>query len=384
MSTNKKFALVSSTDLPGLLDAIKSSGYDLYGPTVRDSTIRLDSIDSIKDLPRGYSDIQKPGIYNLVSTDKPNYFAHVVGIDSWKKLLYPPRRKLFDLKIEEQAFKFSDHNKDNRPLALLGVRACDLAAIEILDKILMQGPYADQDYKSRRENALIIAVNCTYAAQSCFCTSMKTGPKATSGFDLALTEIVEDNRHDFLIEIGTDKGGALLDSIKIREAENKDIKLAENLIKQTAASITRKLNTTNLKEVLYRNFENPNWEKIAKRCLSCGNCTMVCPTCFCINIEDLTDLDGSTATRQRRWDSCFTLEHSYIHGGSVRTSVKSRYRQWLTHKLAGWQDQFGISGCTGCGRCITWCPVGIDITEEARVIRASEKEKKNPLSGKVK
>ena len=374
MSKKSKQVIIGAADLQELINSIKSAGYDLYGPTVRDSAIRLDRINSIDDLPRGFRDTQKPGTYKLEKSDSPDYFEHVVGIDNWKKLLYPARRKLFNLTIEDQAFKFSEHEIDSPPLAFLGVRSCDLAAIEILDKILMRGPYADQGYKHRREKSLIIAVNCTSAAQSCFCTSMKTGPRAVSGFDLALTEICQDNRHEFLIEIGTDKGAAILESLKTREAENQDIKTVDHLVKQTAEAITRKLNTTDLKEILFRNFENPIWERISRRCLSCGNCTMVCPTCFCMNIEDLTDLEGETATRQRRWDSCFTLEHSYIHGGSVRTSVKSRYRQWLTHKLASWQDQFGSSGCTGCGRCITWCPVGIDITEEARNIRASEHE----------
>jgi sulfhydrogenase subunit beta (sulfur reductase) len=111
---------------------------------------------------------------------------------------------------------------------------------------------------------------------------------------------------------------------------------------------------------------------VASRCLGCANCTLACPTCFCASVSDTTDLEGETAARVRRWDSCFTLDHSYIHGGSVRASLRARYRQWLTHKLASWIDQFGVSGCVGCGRCITWCPVGIDITEEVAAIRARD------------
>ncbi len=131
----------------------------------------------------------------------------------------------------------------------------------------------------------------------------------------------------------------------------------------------RSMDTSGIKELLYRNLDHPCWENVASRCLTCANCTMVCPTCFCAAVEDTTDLTGERAERWRRWDSCFTMDFSYIAGGSVRSSPKARYRQWMTHKLASWIDQFGTSGCVGCGRCITWCPVGIDITEEVRAIR---------------
>jgi Fe-S-cluster-containing hydrogenase component 2 len=134
------------------------------------------------------------------------------------------------------------------------------------------------------------------------------------------------------------------------------------------------MDTKGIKELLYRNYENPRWDDVAKRCLTCGNCTMVCPTCFCTAVEDVTDLPGEHAERWRKLDSCFTMDFSYIHGGPVRSSTRARYRQWMTHKLATWIDQFGTSGCVGCGRCITWCPVAIDITEETGAIRESEKE----------
>jgi Fe-S-cluster-containing hydrogenase component 2 len=142
------------------------------------------------------------------------------------------------------------------------------------------------------------------------------------------------------------------------------------------------MDTRGIKELLYRNYEHPRWDNVATRCLTCANCTMVCPTCFCTTVEDVTDLSGDHAERWRKWDSCFTMDFSYIHGGSVRATPKSRYRQWLTHKLATWFDQFGSSGCVGCGRCITWCPVAIDLTEEVRAIRDSETAGRPNTSGK--
>ena len=124
--------------------------------------------------------------------------------------------------------------------------------------------------------------------------------------------------------------------------------------------------------LLRRNLEHRAWSRVAERCLGCANCTMVCPTCFCATVEDTTDLSGAIAERRRKWDSCFTCEFSSIHGGSIRRSGAARYRQWMTHKLSSWWQQFETSGCVGCGRCIVWCPVGIDITEEAHAIAAGE------------
>ena len=201
---------------------------------------------------------------------------------------------------------------------------------------------------------------------------MGTGPKATTGFDLALTEIMDGAGHRFLIEVGTARGGEILERVPRRLAGDADREAGERVVAEAAAQMGRSLDTRDIKELLYRTLEHPRWQEVAARCLTCGNCTMVCPTCFCTTADDLTDLAGDHAERWRRWDSCFSLEFSYVHGGSIRASAASRYRQWLTHKLATWIDQFGTSGCVGCGRCITWCPVGIDITEEVRAIREAE------------
>jgi formate hydrogenlyase subunit 6/NADH:ubiquinone oxidoreductase subunit I len=203
---------------------------------------------------------------------------------------------------------------------------------------------------------------------------MATGPKATAGFDLSLTEVIEEGRHYFIAETGTSAGRDLLAEIAHRDATYEESQSANHAVENAARQMGRSMETNGLKELLYRNYENARWDEVAGRCLTCANCTMVCPTCFCSTVEDVTDLTGEHAERWRKWDSCFTMDFSYLHGGSVRASARSRYRQWMTHKLATWQDQFGTSGCVGCGRCITWCPVGIDITEEARAIRDSEEK----------
>jgi formate hydrogenlyase subunit 6/NADH:ubiquinone oxidoreductase subunit I len=247
-----------------------------------------------------------------------------------------------------------------------------LHAIAVQDKVFMNGKYVDPVYKSRRENIFIVAVNCGQAGGACFCVSMNTGPQATSGFDLALTEVLQNDRHYFVVEVGSEQGAAILRDVPHQTASEAEKAVVEKIVANTTAQMGRSLNTIGIKDLLYRNAEHPRWDEVATRCLSCANCTMVCPTCFCTTVEDVTDLTGEHAERWRKWGSCFTMDFSYIHGGSVRPSVKARYRQWLTHKLASWIDQFGVSGCVGCGRCITWCPAGIDITEEVRAIRDSE------------
>ena len=218
----------------------------------------------------------------------------------------------------------------------------------------------------------VVAVQCGQAGGTCFCVSMNTGPVADGGFDLALTEVIDGGEHYFAVEVGSERGAEVLTDVPHREALDTDRNAAAAVHARTAASMGRELDTTGIKELLYRNYEHPRWDEVADRCLTCGNCTMVCPTCFCSAVEDETDLSGEEAERWRVWDTCFSVDYSHIHGGSIRPSGRSRYRQWMTHKLGTWHDQFGSSGCVGCGRCITWCPVGIDITEEVAAIRATD------------
>ena len=236
--------------------------------------------------------------------------------------------------------------------------------------MLAQGAYADPRYAARRRDAFLVAVNCGQAGGTCFCVSMDAGPKADSGFDLALTELLGAGDHEFLVEIGSPLGAEVLAEIPHAPATDAHRAAAAAVLAGTASQMGRRLETEGLQQILQAGSTHPRWDAVAERCLTCGNCTMVCPTCFCTTVEDHSDLTGTGAERIRKWDSCFTLDFSYIHGGSVRQTGQSRYRQWITHKLAGWHDQFGSSGCVGCGRCITWCPVGIDITEEAAAIRA--------------
>lgn len=356
-----------------LFDALGRRGYSVVGPTVRDGAIVYDTLASVEDLPIGWTDEQDGGKYGIGKRSDAALFGYVVGPHSWKKFLFPPEQRHFRARKTAEGFEVLPENFAAPKLAFLGVRSCELHAIAVQDKVFLGGQFVDPAYQARRQNVFIIAVNCGQAGGTCFCVSTKTGPKATSGFDLALTEILEGERHYFVVEPGSDAGAQVLVELPVRPAETTELSAAAAATARATAQMGRTLDTTGIKELLYRNLEHPQWDRVANRCLSCANCTMVCPTCFCSNVEDVTDLTGEHAERWRKWDSCFTVGFSYIAGGAVRSSVKSRYRQWLTHKLATWIDQFGTSGCVGCGRCITWCPVAIDLTEEVRVIRQSER-----------
>ncbi|MGH8094543.1 MAG: 4Fe-4S dicluster domain-containing protein [Chthoniobacterales bacterium] len=365
-------ATLERAELPHLFEALRTRGFQVVGPTMRDGAIVYDTLTGPEDLPAGWTDEQDGGTYRLKKRSDAALFGYVVGPHSWKKFLFPPEERLFRARRTTDGFEMMPEKTAAPRLAFLGVRSCELHAIAVQDKVFLGGQFVDPSYQARRENIFIIAVNCGQAGGTCFCVSMQTGPKVTGGFDLALTEILDGGRHYFVIESGSAAGAELLADLPHRPAEETEISAAAAATARAVSQMGRTLETDGIKELLYRNLEHPRWDDVAARCLSCANCTLVCPTCFCSNVEDTTDLTGEHAERWRKWDSCFTVDFSHLAGGPVRSSVKSRYRQWLTHKLATWIDQFGTSGCVGCGRCITWCPVAIDLTEEVRVIRKSE------------
>ncbi len=357
--------LLRRDDFLQLFHSLKKMGYQIVGPVISQDAVQWKTILSPADLPIGWIDRQEPGHYRLESQpDSPFYFNIVHGPESLKPLTFAPRESLLVFDRQEKTFSAIETFPTSHPTAVLGVRACDLAGLGIQDKIFLQGPYPDPYYQKRRENLLLISVNCTRAHSTCFCASMGTGPKSQEGYDLSLTESEED----FLIEAGSAKGLKVLEQLPYAKAPEERIKKEEERIAACAAGQTRSLPNTSLPETLYEAHDHPRWDQVAARCLSCTNCTMVCPTCFCHGVEEQPSLDFQHSEHIRVWDSCFTPDHGYIHGKNFRPTTKDRYRMWLTHKLASWIDQFGTSGCVGCGRCLTWCPVGIDITEEAHAL----------------
>jgi formate hydrogenlyase subunit 6/NADH:ubiquinone oxidoreductase subunit I len=267
--------------------------------------------------------------------------------------------------LTDQGWQFTTHDEPPPQLALLGVRACDLAAIAVQDRVFRDNEYVDAAYKRRRDAAFIIAVNCGTAASTCFCTSMGDGPECENGFDLVMTEI----DRGFVIESGSTRGEQILEQLPTKPSTPTQRCATECEIQNAREAITKQFETRDVHDLLLANLEHANWADVADRCLSCANCTMVCPTCFCSTVDEVSNLSNTEVSRVRQWDSCFNIDFSRTAGGIVRDDTRSRYRQWLTHKLATWQDQFDTSGCVGCGRCITWCPVGIDLTKEVAALR---------------
>lgn len=350
--------------LPVLLDQLMSAGYTCIGPQVLDHTIVFAPLTKIEQLPVGIIDLQEPGRYKLEQTGNPACFRWTTGPQAIKPHLFTAQQPLWTATKDTQgALHFVATPPANDKIALFGVRACDIAALFLQDKHFLHGQYKDPYYQTRRQNLLLIGVNCTRSAATCFCNSTGDGPQLSYGYDLGLTELDDG----FVIDALSHPGSKILDELPTQDASATQLEVAATAI-DAARQQQRALPSDNLRDKLFANLEHPHWQIVAERCLSCGNCTAVCPSCFCHSDSDTTTLDGQQTRHVREWDSCFTVGHSYIHGITIRAETSQRYRQWLTHKLGSWHDQYGRSGCVGCGRCITWCPVGIDITAEVATI----------------
>ena len=359
--------------LADLVSLLISKGYTVIAPVRRDEVIALAPITAADQIARGCRDAQDAGTYRLGPGDPDLTFQYAVGPDSPTRFLFPPSQRLAQFHFEKDRLILDAGSEQVPKLAFLGIRPCDLAAMRLQDRVFgADDPgtlrcESEGFYVEARRQALIIAVNCTCPAGTCFCASMGTGPEVTGDFDLALTEL----RGGFLLATGSQRGRNLAGELPTRRASAAERELAELKIHAAHEHMGRKLNTAGLKQILDETIEHPEFDEVAKRCLSCGNCTLVCPTCFCSTVTDGTSLADTSATRSRQWESCFTHQFTYTTAGPVRNTIRGRYRHWLRHKLCTWFDQFGTSGCVGCGRCITWCPAAIDITAEAAQIRAN-------------
>ena len=317
------------------------------------------------DLPAGRGAVASAGRYRLVERAdaravRPRRRADVAGSAGRSRRAY----RSGSASAPHPASRSLRRPRDAAPLAFIGVRACELAAFAIQDHVFLDQPAVDADYQARRASAFVVAVECATPASTCFCTSMGTGPEATAGFDVAMTELDEG----FVVRTGSPAGAALIASLELAPADPSASEAAAEVVAGARRAMGMPTDMAGVADGARRVAGHPEWAAVADRCLGCTNCTLVCPTCFCTSVVQRSDLDGTTSTAERTWDSCFSDGFAKVAGGSFRPRRKDRYRQWLTHKFSTWWDQFGSSGCVGCGRCIAWCPVGIDVREELAVI----------------
>lgn len=354
--------------LDDLIKALQAVGYQCVGPVAREGAIQYRAVSTAAELPAGWHDAQTPGSYRLTQSGDTRQFAWANGPQALKPYLFTPRETLWRVIRSAEGLAFVPTQIDPPSLAVIGVRACDLAALRLQDAHFRDSTYRDPHYAARREGLFLVAVNCTHPATTCFCASTGDGPEVEASE--ALCDLVLDELDDgFALKSTSPRGAEIAARVKLRPLTASEAAIiAEQHTR--AREQQRVLPGRDLRPLFDGRLDHPRWTEVAARCLSCGNCTSVCPTCFCHSDHEAPAVDGSGSTHYREWDSCFTQGHSYIHGITLRADTRLRYRQWLTHKLGSWHDQYGRSGCVGCGRCISWCPVGIDITEEVAALAA--------------
>ena len=366
---NQGTVYLPRSQLQVLLDTLRDAGYRCVGPQVRDGAIVFDSIGTVDSLPQGVTEEQGPGFYRIKATTGERCFSWANGPQALKPFLFAAEEKLWTVARDaDNHMYFTPVVPEGEHIAIIGVRGCDLAALRLQDQHFLQGEYLDPYYAARRKGLFLVAVNCSHPAHTCFCVSTGDGPKANDGYDLVLSELDDG----FIVEYGSERGRFMHERLNTLAVSAEQQHIADEELIQAAERQQRRMPSTDVRDVLFANLEHPRWEEVAERCLSCGNCTSVCPTCFCHAEIERPALDGEYSEHSRQWDSCFTQGHSYTHGMTIRADTRLRYRQWMTHKLGSWHEQYGRSGCVGCGRCITWCPVGIDITEEVAAICSVE------------
>ena len=346
--------------LQRLFDLLKDSGFNCIAPQVKNGNIVYAPMTDASHLPWGVRDLQSLASYQIEESSNKQAFSWSNGISSIKPFLFSSEETLWKVERNEDGKLHFNSVIKSEPTALVGVRPCDVNAMIVQDKVFLQEEYVDKRYEARRKALFIVVVNCTYASDNCFCVAMGYDTKASKGFDLAMTELNDG----FIIYSASKPGEDFLEKLSLPEASQKQIEAANLSTHEAAVSQRRKLpSNLEIKTKLPNSFAEKEWDEVAERCTSCGTCTQVCPTCFCHKQMDFPSLDGKSHEHIRMWDSCFQEAHGAIHGHNFRPDTKSRYQQWLTHKFAYWQEQVSESGCVGCGRCLTWCPVKIDATD---------------------
>jgi sulfhydrogenase subunit beta (sulfur reductase) len=356
MSNKVSARIVKKEDIDAWVEDLRRE-YTVCAPVTTERITSFRDIESARDIDWDYTSTTLPPA----------------------KTINTPQETLLRFRKNGNGYRPEEVLPQVKKRVLLGVHPCDLHGILVLERTYL-GEKKDVHYAARRAGVLIVGLNCQNVRENCFCASVGTGPffgywmgqGPPQGCDVLLTDLGDR----FLVETFGETGEQLLRNVEASPQTSDDV--GEKLKREAAAQerFRKKLNTTDLPALLKRNARHPTWKITGNsRCLSCTNCNMVCPTCFCYDIWEKSTLDLSVIERIRRWDSCQDERFAEVHGGNFRSTREARLRQFVSHKLSYWVEQFGCFGCVGCGRCISWCPTGIDLTEIAAEIRAGEERK---------
>lgn len=326
---NQRFVL-NKNSFDHLFEALRSLG-DVYAP--------------VKVSEQSYA-------FRPVRTGEEICFEALRTILPPKKFFYPPDETL----VTYDKNGIYEHNAEQEFLVLFGVHPCDLAGLAIMDTIFQAGP-ADSHYMTKRASCLIVGLSCM-PDNHCFCQSMGCD-SPESGYDLFVTDIGDA----YFIDVHSVAGSKALEPVMqhLKSAEEPDKARYKDFWNKRAQSFTNGFTETNLHSVMEMEWNNDIWEEMAKRCLSCGNCTPVCPTCYCFDLLDIASLSGDSGSRHRQWDSCQFVSFAQVAGDfNFRPGPVDRLKYWYQHKLHGFDDPYGFKTCVGCGRCTVSCPAGID------------------------
>lgn len=281
-------------------------------------------------------------------------------VKSVKELFFPQTEELVRFRTAGKNIHIEEGDRSNEAFTVFGVRACDVKSLDILDRVFTEEP-ADSYYTARRENGVIIALACTHPSENCFCNTFGIAPEAPGG-DISAWKTATH----YYFEANTEKGRRLMAELETLTQECDSEAVEER--KREIAELMRRLPLKNLGTEGFgggqtaRLFDSPAWEELSATCLGCGSCTMVCPTCQCYDIKDFNT--GNGVIRYRCWDSCMYSEFTQMAHGNNRPTQKERFRQRFMHKLVYYpENNNGIFGCVGCGRCLSACPINMSIVK---------------------